>query len=68
VSPARPVSIPTIAGEFAEPVSYQPGHRRWYVLHRLAPMTRQLRDAGLELVSASRRSTHRDGELRARRH
>jgi len=55
-------------GEFWEPVSYQPSHRRWFVLHRLESVTRQLRDADFELVSFSRRSTHRDWLLlRARR-
>jgi SAM-dependent methyltransferase len=55
-------------GELSEPVSYQPSHQRWFVLHRLEPMTRQLRDADFELVSFSRRSTHRDWlQLHARR-
>jgi SAM-dependent methyltransferase len=55
-------------GDLWEPVSYQPSRQRWYVLHRLEPMTRQLRDADFELVSFSRRSTHRDWlQLRARR-
>jgi SAM-dependent methyltransferase len=62
------VSLAEGDGEFAEPVSYLPSHRRWYVLHRLQPVTEQLRDAGFELVSFSRRSTHRDWlQLRARR-
>ena len=55
-------------GELWELVSYQPSHQRWFVLHRLDPMTRLLRDADFELVSFSRRSTHRDWlQLRARR-
>jgi SAM-dependent methyltransferase len=54
--------------EFAEPVSYQPSHQRWFVLHRLDPMIEQLHDAGLDLVSFTRRSTHRDWlQLRATR-
>jgi SAM-dependent methyltransferase len=62
------ISLAEGDGEFAEPVSYQPGHHRWFVLHRLEPVTEQLRDAGLELVSFARRSTHRDWlHLRARR-
>jgi ubiquinone/menaquinone biosynthesis C-methylase UbiE len=63
------ISLAEGDGEFAEPVSYHPGHQRLYILHRLEPVTRQLRDADLELVSFSRRSTHRDWlQLRARRH
>ena len=62
------VSLAEGDGEFAEPVSYQPGYQRWFVLHRLEPVTGQLHDAGFELVSFSRRSTHRDWlQLRARR-
>jgi SAM-dependent methyltransferase len=55
-------------GEFWEPVSYQPSHRRWYVLHRVEPLTAQLADAGFAVTSFSRRSTHRQWlQLRARR-
>src|SRR5215469_684940 len=62
------VSLAEGDGEFAEPVSYRPSRQRWYVLHRLEPVTGQLRDAGFELMSFSRRSTHRDWlQLRARR-
>ncbi|HYK70987.1 MAG TPA: class I SAM-dependent methyltransferase [Streptosporangiaceae bacterium] len=62
------VSLAEGDGEFAEPVSYQPSHQRWYVLHRLEPMTEQLRAAGFELMSFSRRSTHREWlQLRAQR-
>lgn len=62
------ISLAEGDGEFAEPVSYHPSHQRWYVLHRLEPVARQLSDAGLELMSFSRRSTHRDWlQLRARR-
>jgi SAM-dependent methyltransferase len=63
------ISLAEGDGEFAESVSYHPGHHRWFFLHRLEPVTRQLRDADLEVVSFSRRSTHRDWlQLRARRH
>jgi hypothetical protein len=62
------LSVAEEDGEFWELVSYQPSHQRWYVLLRLEPVTRQLRAADFELVSFSRRSTHRDWlQLRARR-
>jgi hypothetical protein len=62
------VSVAEGDGEFAEPVSYRPSHQRWYVRHRLQPVTEQLRVAGLELMSFSRPSTHSDWlQLRARR-
>jgi ubiquinone/menaquinone biosynthesis C-methylase UbiE len=53
-------------GESWEPVSYRPSHHRWFVLHRLGPMTAQLTDAGFDVASCSRRSTHRQWlQLRA---
>jgi SAM-dependent methyltransferase len=62
------ISLAEGDGEFSEPVSYQPSHRRWYVLHRAGPMTRQLADAGFDVTSFARRSTHRQWlQLRARR-
>ena len=55
-------------GELWEPVSYEPSRRRWYVLHRIEPLTAQLSDAGFDITSYSRRSTHRDWlQIRARR-
>lgn len=47
-------------GECWEPVSYQPSYRRWFVLHRIEPMTGQLIEAGFEVVGCTRRCTHRD--------
>ena len=62
------ISLAEGDGEFAEPVSYRPSHQRWFVLHRLESVTEHLRDAGLDLVNFSRRSTHRDWlQLRASR-
>jgi SAM-dependent methyltransferase len=55
-------------GEFAEPVSYEPSRRRWFVLHRIEPLTAQLSGAGFDVTGFSRRSTHRGWLwIRARR-
>jgi SAM-dependent methyltransferase len=62
------VSLAEGDGEFWEPVSYQPSHQRWYVLHRIEAVTGQLSDAGFDILSFSRRSSHRDWlQLCARR-
>lgn len=47
-------------GEGWEAVSYARTHRRWYVFHRIEPLTEQLATAGFNVVSYSRRSTHRN--------
>ncbi|MEU9122022.1 class I SAM-dependent methyltransferase [Streptomyces sp. NPDC048506] len=43
-----------------EPVSYAPELRRWYVGHRLAPLTALLAGAGFEVTGHTRWTTHRD--------
>ncbi|UKY50650.1 class I SAM-dependent DNA methyltransferase [Streptomyces inhibens] len=55
-------------GEGWEPVPYAPDLRRWYVQHRLAPLTAQLATAGFTVTGHTRWSTHRDWLMvRARR-
>lgn len=62
------VSLAEGDGEFEEPVSYRPAHLRWFVLHRLEPMTALLAAAGFAVGSFSRRTTHRGWlQLRAER-
>ncbi|GAA1890291.1 hypothetical protein GCM10009753_18640 [Streptantibioticus ferralitis] len=47
-------------GEGWEPVSYAQTYRRWYVFHRIEPLIQQLTLAGFDVLSYSRRSTHRN--------
>ncbi|AOP45500.1 class I SAM-dependent DNA methyltransferase [Streptomyces lydicus] len=47
-------------GEDWEAVPYAPELRRWYVRHRLAPLTGLLADAGFEVTGDTRWTTHRD--------
>lgn len=62
------ISLAEGGGEVWEPVSYQSSRRRWYVLHRLEPLTAQLYEVGFYVVDHSRRSTHREWlHVRARR-
>jgi hypothetical protein len=47
-------------GEVWEPVSHGLDHPRWFVLHRLAPLTALLKAAGLDVIHVGRRATARD--------